>query len=219
LPPISRDIDATLRLYMAFMDEIKERIALIEHIAGHTIPLPRLSVRPRVLAGRASFEVCQLQVRLICEALALACLTAHGEIPEVQGKDLRKAYEADKIMSRLEKLHPDFYPIRTHVTFSEEGPHVQGLRDRGIRKTALIAAYNDTGNYLHRGTMKRVDLGEVPPVDVEKVLAWNADLIDLLFSTHMIGRRGANQAIVCTMSASQNGGNAMCTFLNRAPEG
>jgi hypothetical protein len=39
--------------------------------------------------------------------IALGCLTAHGDL---QTGKLKDEYKADKIIKRLQQLHPDFYP-------------------------------------------------------------------------------------------------------------
>jgi len=55
-------------------------------------------------------EFCYLQLRMLCELIALACLVAHGDITAAQPNKLRKAYEADKILAQLATLHQHFYP-------------------------------------------------------------------------------------------------------------
>jgi hypothetical protein len=82
-------------------------------------------------------EFCFLQLRMLCELIALGCLTAHGDL--MSGK-LRETWQADKIIRGLEELHPDFYPIAaTEVLFTKE---------------ELIKLYWKCGDLLHRGTFE-----------------------------------------------------------------
>ena len=62
------------------MEEIKRRIDLIQRLVQGQIVIPQM----------AAFEFCYLQLRKICEVFALACLTAHGDIPQVRSKLLQK---------------------------------------------------------------------------------------------------------------------------------
>jgi hypothetical protein len=73
----------------------------------------RLSAIDTALAGRTGLpsgticEFCFLQLRMLCELIALGCLTAHGDL--MTGK-LRGTWQADKIIRDLEELHPKFFP-------------------------------------------------------------------------------------------------------------
>lgn len=59
------------------------------------------------LPNGAIIEFCFLQLRMLCELIALGCLTAHGDL---EAGKLKKSHKADQIIRRLEVLHPDFYP-------------------------------------------------------------------------------------------------------------
>jgi hypothetical protein len=56
-------------------------------------------------------EFCYFQLRIICELIALACLTAHGDIQGTKSNRLQEAYQADLIIKALTKLHAKFYPV------------------------------------------------------------------------------------------------------------
>jgi hypothetical protein len=82
--------DASM-LYADLLEEAKIRIASIDAAisgrAGLSAPLVR--------------EYSYLQLRMLCELIALGCLTAHGEIKATQAPKLQKEYAADKIIKRL----------------------------------------------------------------------------------------------------------------------
>jgi hypothetical protein len=42
---------------------------------------------------------------------ALARLTAHGDIPDVKSTMMQKGYNAEKIIGRFDRLHPNLYPV------------------------------------------------------------------------------------------------------------
>lgn len=65
------------------------------------------------LTGLPSFAVRDfgfLQLRMICEDIALGCLVAHGDITESNRRKFAREHSADRIMSMLHDLHPNFYP-------------------------------------------------------------------------------------------------------------
>ena len=96
----SRRLLDSIQLYVKLIGEVKVRVSAIAGaINGHTgLPSP--------LVREFSF----LQLRMICELIALGCLTAHGGIPGTQTPKMQKQWSAETIMEELEALHPDFYP-------------------------------------------------------------------------------------------------------------
>src|SRR5579872_3616704 len=90
-------------LYANLMDEAKARFAHIN----------------LAVSGRAGFatpiirEFCYLQIRFLCELVALSCLVAHGDISALQSHKIGKAYSADDILNRLTKLRPHFWQLYT----------------------------------------------------------------------------------------------------------
>jgi hypothetical protein len=94
------DLEKIGPLYANLMEEIKRRTEVVRHVLGSASPLPAM----------ASFELCYVQLRKICEVFALACLAAHGDIPGVRTKLMQKQYNADQIIKQLSRLHPQFYP-------------------------------------------------------------------------------------------------------------
>ena len=84
--------------YSELMEEAKFRLSAMDTALGGQTGLPKGAIR----------EYCFLQLRMLCELIALACLTAHGDL---ETSKLKGAYEADRIIRRLQRLHSEFYPI------------------------------------------------------------------------------------------------------------
>src|SRR5262249_35980879 len=95
------ELEKACALYARLMEEIKRRHAALDAIMTNPQGMPRM----------AAFEFCYLQLRKICEVFALACLPAHGDMPEVRNKIVQKTYNADQIMKKLSTIHPKFYPV------------------------------------------------------------------------------------------------------------
>jgi hypothetical protein len=142
----SKEQHALRDLYCNLMIEVRERIDIIHDISQGRYRLPKL----------AGYELCYLQFRLICELIALSALAAHGDIQGTKSGRLPKSYEADFILNTLEKLHPDFYPIPSTQVHDAHGRVIQvdPIKSGFLTKKELIALYHQTGDLLHRGTMR-----------------------------------------------------------------
>jgi hypothetical protein len=84
-------------VYTSIMEEAKFRALSINTLTGTNVALPVVLLR----------ESCFLQLRMLCELIALGCMVAHG-IKET--KALQKCYNAGDIVKSLEKLHPTQFP-------------------------------------------------------------------------------------------------------------
>src|SRR5216683_4237681 len=99
-----RQLDAP-ELYAGLMEEAKARIALVVALIDGKVTTEGTPLSAPILR-----EFGFLQLRLLCEVVALGCLIAHGDIKATQTSRVRKMWEADRIIAKLEDLHPDFYP-------------------------------------------------------------------------------------------------------------
>src|SRR3954462_11096767 len=95
---ITKDQQRAMDLYSGLMDEMRMRVETVEFAITGLLKFHPVIIR----------ELSYLQLRMICEMIALGCLLAHGDIPAT--KPLRKAWSADDIFKTLERLHSDFYP-------------------------------------------------------------------------------------------------------------
>src|SRR5205823_2168695 len=128
-------------------EEAKLRLNSIDMALGGVSILPHQLVR----------EFCFLQLRMLCELIALGCLTAHGDI-EATTK-LRNEWSADKIIDRLDSLHPQFYPLPVQQTLLEvpiRHWHLDPVSNGSITKAELLTLNGKSGNTLHRGSMKKL---------------------------------------------------------------
>jgi hypothetical protein len=159
-----------LDAYSGLMEEAKYRLLTMDTALGGRTELPKGAIR----------EYCFLQLRMLCELIALGCLTAHGDLET--GK-LKEAYEADKIINRLELLHQDFYPYR--ATLDIERLSVSWHLDGFLMKKELVRLYRRCGDMLHRGSYKAMLSRGYENADIEEIRTWKKKIEDLL-SCHAI---------------------------------
>lgn len=166
-----------IRLYCSLMEEAKGRFAIINKAYQNQEDFPPMMVR----------EICYLQFRFICEIVALACLVAHGDIPEA--KALKDTYEPGKIIKRLEALKPFFYPQPMELIRDEEAKKaiLHGRPELNhLSRKELPILWGMAGGVLHRTPMvKMIALKKADPDSFADIFDWSAKLTGLL-NTHWI---------------------------------
>jgi len=192
------DLDAA-QLYTAIMEEAKFRALSINTLIAPGLALPVPLRR----------EFCFLQLRMLCELIALGCLVAHGDIEETKSTTFQKAYNAGDIVNRLEKLHPTFYPSPRKPEFSPGHVHLADYDREFLTKGELLTLYGKCGDALHRGSLRRLlDAKNQPPADFRDIQEWGQKILNLL-SVHLISRVGGNFHFVVALEAQQVGGNVL----------
>lgn len=165
------DIQSILNTYCRLLLGIKTRHAILNSVLTTGHGLPEFAIA----------EFCQLQIRMICETFAIACLVAHGDVEGTRTGKLTRAYEADLIINALSKLHPHFYP-RPGKQQGMDGKitKVDWVTDGYLTKQELISSYRASSGYLHGRTLQDV-LGDKPRlIDPNTMVRWAQKLAALL---------------------------------------
>jgi hypothetical protein len=200
-----------LTLYADLMEEIKARFATINHAANGRTGMGAPFVR----------EFLYLQLRFLCELIALGCLVAHGDIGALQVHKIGRSYSADEILDKMERLRPHFYPIavrETSVTKLPTGAQnhaLEGVNPSPLPKEALIAMYGATHKHLHRGSLKRLLSASAPldlAINVPEIISQVQKISDLL-SHHLIALNEHELMICLLVSPAAQGGCQVATAL------
>lgn len=184
-------------LYAELMEEIKRRVDVIRSVASGRIAMPQM----------AAFEFCYLQLRKVCEVFALACLCAHGDIPQVRSGLLQKEYSADQIIKRLGRLHPKFYPVPTRQvldTATGRPTKVVSVDSGFLTRKDLLVLYGECGNYLQRGSIRQLLTSWQPNLDFKKIQAWVMKIVELL-NHHQIQISGGSSQLWVLMNDKDDG--------------
>lgn len=184
-------------LYADMMEEVKVRLHCIDLAIQGKTGYPSPIVR----------ELCYLQLRILCELIALACLVAHGDIASVQAHKLGRVWSADEILGRLTRLRPHFYPAP--IKQNSKGPgiwHMEGINPSPLPKEELLALYGLTHKYLHRGNLKKLMSMDDPidmEIDIPEIVKWGQKINDLL-RLHVIAIDADNLIIAMLRNANDN---------------
>jgi hypothetical protein len=92
-----------LRVYCNCLQSAKHRLVLAERIRSG-----ELRIDPNVESY--DFEFVLLQIRKALELVAFASIAAHKDIYASAYADFATHWNAKKLLTKLAKLHPDFYP-------------------------------------------------------------------------------------------------------------
>jgi hypothetical protein len=199
--PTRADLDAA-KHYTPIMAEAKFRALSINTLTGSGLALPVPLLR----------EFCFLQLRMLCELIALGCLVAHGDIEETKSVTFQKAYHAGDIVKRLEKLHPNFYPSPRKPEFSPGHLHLADYDQEFLTKDELVTFYGKCGDALHRGNLRKLlDPKNRPPADFRDIQEWGQKILNLL-SFHLISRIGGKFHFVVALEAAQVSGNVLVSL-------
>jgi hypothetical protein len=196
--PTQADLDAA-SAYSSIMEEAKLRALSINTVTGSSVELPVPLLR----------EYGFLQLRMLCELIALGCLVAHGDIEGTKAAVLQREYKAGVIVKRLEKLHPNFYPSPRKPIFSPGHVHLDDYDREFLTKSELLTLYGRCGDVLHRGSLRDLlDPRNEPPTDFRDIQNWGQKILNLL-SVHLISRAGGNFHFIVALEAAQTGGNVL----------
>lgn len=176
------------------MEELKRRRNVVADVLASKFALPQ----------GIAVELCYLQLRMICELIALGCLAAHGDIPATRSGKMRKAYAPDAILNGLQKLHPQFYPEPGKQTISASGQptEVVPIKSGYLTKHDLLSLWARCGDRLHRGSMKNVDRPFV--VDFNEIVEWDRKILTLL-GHHQIQLQNPKHMLWIIMQAQSDG--------------
>lgn len=163
------------KTYADLMKEVKERVAILHACMEGDYGMPA------VLAE----EVCYLQLRMICESIALGCLVAHGDLKP--SRSVLKAYKPTIILRALDRLHPDFFPI----PLENSQPAGAGAIETWVRRESHYLTQQEVrklwdyaGRKLHRGSFKGLSSDAKTP-DFDRIVEWLRKIINLLNRHHL----------------------------------
>jgi hypothetical protein len=148
-----------MSVYAGLLEEAKVRISAVEAVLNAQVILP----------SPIAHEFCFLQLRLLCEVIALGCLVLHGDIRaegharSIRDGKLKKTWSAQLIIEELSNLHPSFYPFPTTQEKLPVGFHLTPLKPQDyLTREDLIKLWNICGEHLHRGNLKKLLKSRMP---------------------------------------------------------
>ncbi len=195
-----------LGLYAAIMEEVKIRLSSIDSALAGQVQLPGAIVR----------EFCFLQLRMICELIALGCLTAHGDIRGTSA--LRKEYSAGRIIERLEGLHSKFFPWSINIERTSPGAyHAMTVETGFLTKSGLLTLNGRCGDVLHRGSLRKLISPKAPAKSSSSdVVTWHRR-IETLLNQHAIQLFDKKLIMICTLRNADDNNRVQVALTSTDP--
>jgi hypothetical protein len=185
------------QIYADLMDEARIRIHAIRDIINM-----RDLWAPRLLQ-----EFVYLQLRALCETIALGCLVAHGDI---KNRSTLKKWDIPAIMKEMEKLNPDFYPRAVRIRFIQGGGvHLDDHNVPTLTKSELIKLWERSGGMVHRGSAKDLLAAQGSPIvmNLDPVINSGQKILNLL-EQHIISSADKKSHLLAALSHVESGGRS-----------
>ncbi len=199
-------------LYCAIMEELKARVQTMGEIA-HGIRRPTSSAHHR--HNVFFFEGLYLQLRKVCELLAIAVLTAQTLDERFQKANLLAEYRADKLFKAVSRINPvcfprpiqggNWKPGATQLVW--EHPPVFTAKD-------ITSLYNTCDERMHAGKLRDFLRGRKTDLRQDLVKEWVEKLMTGL-ANHIIALPEAGRSMIVQMVDSENG-QVNCRFASLA---
>ncbi len=125
------------------MEEVKKRVAVVKGF---------LKGGCYTLYMATTLECMCLQIRKILELIVLGSLVVNKTEFAKQHKDFHKHWNGGKILKKLEKINPDFYPKPIKEKSSSDPKiksDITAVKDGYLTKGEFVAVYGRCGKIAH----------------------------------------------------------------------
>lgn len=205
---LSEEAESSRKLYANLMEEIKRRIDLTIDLLQGSVPIPKIVAQ----------ELCFLQMRLICELIALGCLVAHGDIPATRKGKLLKYYAPGDIIKGMEELHANFYPVAGEQIHEPGKPiRINDIKSGFLSKAELLKLWGVCGDALHIGNLKSLLKQKRTLADPRTIAAWITKIVTLL-NHHQIALSDGEHSWFVLMKTDKDGSVQVALFKKLEPD-
>jgi hypothetical protein len=195
------------KLYLHTMVEVKERL----HVTLELLGMP--------IAPLFRQELCYLELRYICELIAIACLAAQGDY--ATQRSFTESYKPPEIFNALRKFYPDFFPLPAERIITDLGDkkhhHIDyDHRPDAYREADVTALWQSAGQHLHRASVKKYlrSTFENGPPNLDGIAAHVSGLARLLDSHIIPIQHDKAKDVKLLVEMGQRHENSRLLFLN-----
>lgn len=174
-------ISQTIGLYCTLMNEVKNRtFAVIQILNGQTTTAYKAT----------DIEFMCLQIRKILELISMGSLVMNKDLFEEIGQKYAQYWNAKYILSDIERLNPDFYPIPIIEVPSDKKKIVNNLQNKAsgfLTRNKFVTVYDKCGMMMHASN----PFGSKYDYEFynKQITEW-LDLIIELLNSHLIHIKG-----------------------------
>lgn len=191
--------------YLKLMHEVVVRLDLVSAACNGALNL----------TPPYAFEYSYLQYRRICELLALGCLQLHGDLAVSRTSAASREWNAERIMSMLNKHHPHAFPQSVVATKKPDGwSFVANSKPNALTLPEFKTLYNKCGQVMHRGTIRSIET-EKPRdrMDYDELISWSHKIVELL-NQHFVSRSDGKGIYFVSLNADDADSGPACSVLS-----
>ena len=213
MAPDARQLAANT-LYANLMDEVKARLECIDMALQGGFGVHAALVR----------EICFLELRMLCEIIALAASVAHGDVRDKTTAKLEREFAADRIIQRLAEIHPKFYPypVRVEVDAAHHAVNLRDVTEPYLTQAELPKLYVRCGEILHRGTVRKLASSKAPiqmtfaGKDFTEIARWTGK-IGTLLNNHRISSIDNKKHLIVILKNGNDGDRVQVAYAESPP--
>jgi hypothetical protein len=196
------EVDAAKRtrvsdIYIALMQNIKTRIEAVQ------MSLQEVNSNANHPDVWKNAEFCYLQIRKICECMALAASAGHDLYLDEHTSVKSKEWHADAIFRKLTKTNKHCFPVACTVVRNEGQQHTVNRNGDSMTIATFSEIYGQCAGRLHVGSLRNILNQTLPAFDFPEIAQWLNQLCRLL-SQHMIMMPDINKVMIVTLIDDQN---------------
>lgn len=197
-----------LVIYCSCLEEVKRRLKVVRSITQAEFSTDNVEM---------DAEIACLQLRKALELIAFASLSAnHSLYTRVHG-DISSAWSAKRILNKLEKLHPDFYPRPILFEGESEGgvKHFANVKSGYLTRAEFVVLYDKCSSVVHAWNPRKLGVRRVDFGHARRSVGGKDRNIARRALPHRPGRRLGLRSIL-GLSSRREG---TCIYRHRRPVG
>jgi hypothetical protein len=181
--------------YAQYMHALRERIRRVDKIVSGHSPMK---------SEEWDTEVVCLLLRKSLEHMAFASLVAHREAYSAVFADFETHWNVKRLFKKLEKVHPDFYPVPAIIPAEQSTPvkQLQDVTSDFLTKDDFVVLYDVCSQVIH--TQNPYRKGPWVIDTVRPLSEWTNRLKNLL-NVHYFKLSGAPGVWLAQMVHPQDG--------------
>ena len=182
-------VNDPIKVYLDSMEDVKARLRIIKQILDGESPLG-----DEGLDG----EIVCLMLRKVLEQIAFASLAAHKSSYEAVHEDSEYTWRAKRLLERLSKIHPKFYPVPvrpSRETQSAGHHHFEQVEDY-LTQDEFVLLYDTASGALHVWNPYK---NGARILDFKRSIAEWVQRIEALLTMHWIQLLGSDESWLIQM--------------------
>lgn len=196
IPKPDPAFEEAVGVYIAFMEEIKARLAMVE------LCIDACREKPPVPSAYMHAEFGFLQLRFVCDLVALGALAIHH--PYGLTDELLESWHARRALADLSAINKEGFPRAANVKRGPEGIGIEVEMKPGLTRNGIQRIFDKCGKALHRGKIKHVFEKRARVYDMDALARWRNSIIELLDS-HLMMLPEQGLIVIIHLAGGANG--------------